>query len=54
MINKECLNLITSLKKYSIITFGELQEQYNVADNNKAFFNAINFLVQYEILKAIV
>lgn len=54
MVNKAYFDLITRLKKCGIVTFNKLQELYNVGDENKAFFDAINALVQYKILKLIV
>jgi radical SAM protein with 4Fe4S-binding SPASM domain len=53
MINRVYFDLIENLKKENIVLFGELQKKYNVTNNDKAFFDAINLLVQYQVLKII-
>jgi radical SAM protein with 4Fe4S-binding SPASM domain len=54
MINKVYYDFITELGKYETASFSDLQKQYNVDTNNKAFYDVILFLVQKNIFKIIV
>ena len=53
MINKTYYDFITELGKYDIISFGDLEKQYNMTDN-KTFYDVVHFLVQKNMLKIIV
>jgi len=53
MVNKSYYNFISNFLANDIFTFDELQERYNVTDEDKAFYDVVLFLVQKKIFKII-
>jgi radical SAM protein with 4Fe4S-binding SPASM domain len=54
MINNVYYDFVVELKKYGTIVFRDLQKAFNITKNNKAFYDAVLFLVQKKILKIMV
>jgi radical SAM protein with 4Fe4S-binding SPASM domain len=54
MINKAYYDFVSELRKCDTISFSDLQKVFIVTENNKAFYDAVLFLVQKSILKIIV
>jgi radical SAM protein with 4Fe4S-binding SPASM domain len=51
MVNKTYYNFIKELKKYKVISFGDLQKEFNIDETNIAFYSAVLYLLQRKILK---
>jgi radical SAM protein with 4Fe4S-binding SPASM domain len=53
MVSKSYCEFIRELKEYDTVSYGNLQQKYNVTDDDKNFDDAISFLVQKNMLKII-
>jgi len=54
MVNKTYYDFITEFKENDTFTFESLQQKCNIISYNKAFYDAVLFLVQKNIFKIIV